>query len=660
MKTRSAPAPEIPAAVAVLVDERYPTEAQSGAGVPEPVLLAVPEGVTDAVYAEPGNLVAFGGERVDDITGRYMVAWRPPAADALRLAMIGGEPPEELHLTLAIVDGDAAVVADAVRRATSVVGALRGTIGGGVVRFPGEPDGDGDPFCASVDIPGLDALRVGVVAELQAAGAVVLTNHGFSPHITLAWLDPMTATPPAPEQMPATIDALVVVGGDGSTVATVPLVGGAAPSNTVDDDAVDDAVGEEPEDEAPRFAPRGIADPQVTRAALATRVRRMDAGDPAAMSGVLMRSAFPTSRRALTADDRALVDRIFTERYGKGLGKGHVSNWVISTAIRARDGHTIAPRGWLLANHARNPVVLWMHDRERLPVGRSYAFIAPDGTALCAIKEFVTRDVDVFGGTVGDMVDGGFLHAPSVGWDTLAATRVRDQALIERYGYPLDITSADLLEDSIVTIPSDVETGVLRARAAGIDVEPFAHRFTQWADEAPNAARRAMLGAVAIAARPGRAMVIMPATKETPMPIPRTITTRTTRQGLRCPTCHGAVRAPDAPDPNAAPPPPNLAGGTSGGVEERSPMEQLPPELQSALQLIAAALVGGGAAPAPQAPPAAAAAPQAPPAPATDASGSAPPADPNDDRMDSGSQPGQDDPDIAAARARLWATPTKR
>jgi hypothetical protein len=44
---------------------------------------------------------------------------------------------------------------------------------------------------------------------------------------------------------------------------------------------------------------------------------------------------------------------------------------VCSTGSVDREGDTISADGWALANYARNPVVLWGHDRSALtgPIG---------------------------------------------------------------------------------------------------------------------------------------------------------------------------------------------------------------------------------------------------------------------------------------------------
>lgn len=167
----------------------------------------------------------------DDIksTG-VMVAVYPTPEIAQQIAVRGGEPPEELHVTLAFLGkvddalGDGTALGDATGRivaAAQIAAAthqpLAGKIGG-IGRFP--DSGDGVPVWAPVDVVGLGALREDLVTALTDAGLPVKTDHGFTPHMTLGWNLDMSLIPPV-DDVPVTFDRMVVVVGEAHT--DVPL-----------------------------------------------------------------------------------------------------------------------------------------------------------------------------------------------------------------------------------------------------------------------------------------------------------------------------------------------------------------------------------------------------------------------------------------------------
>lgn len=117
------------------------------------------------------------------------------------LAVPDGNPPGELHVTLAFLGGDGAVpdpqpILDALRPVAAGHQPLAGQVGGiGVF-----PDGEnGTPVWVPVDVPGLTELRQAVVAALEAAGHQQQSEHGYTPHVTLGYdlpsLDPVPPTP---------------------------------------------------------------------------------------------------------------------------------------------------------------------------------------------------------------------------------------------------------------------------------------------------------------------------------------------------------------------------------------------------------------------------------------------------------------------------------
>ena len=120
-----------------------------------------------------------------------MIALFPPAHVAHQLAVEGGESPEELHVTLAFL-GKKADLGDRYGELQKVVadfakehGPLSGEVSGlGLFTAGPKP-----VTYASVDVPGLPHFRQELVKTLEAAGFTVSKDHGYTPHMTLAYDD---------------------------------------------------------------------------------------------------------------------------------------------------------------------------------------------------------------------------------------------------------------------------------------------------------------------------------------------------------------------------------------------------------------------------------------------------------------------------------------
>lgn len=156
-----------------------------------------------------------------------MLAFFLPALVAQELtsqtatAGVTPEPTDDLHLTLAylgktadLADSKYQILAGAERYARWAP-AVMGTISG-VGRFQTD-EGDGtNALYASFDAPDLSAWRDNLIQTLADQGGILpAANHGYTPHITLAYLPTGTATPTlAIGQVPVTFDTLTVAWGD--------------------------------------------------------------------------------------------------------------------------------------------------------------------------------------------------------------------------------------------------------------------------------------------------------------------------------------------------------------------------------------------------------------------------------------------------------------
>lgn len=122
-----------------------------------------------------------------DYSGHAMLAVYPPPALARKLAIPGGLPPGALHVTIAYTGLAADTDRKQLRKAAKTIAdrpPVTGTISGHA-RFTA---GDKDVIVALVDSPGLDELRASALGELNARGVAVPAEHGFTAHMTLAYV----------------------------------------------------------------------------------------------------------------------------------------------------------------------------------------------------------------------------------------------------------------------------------------------------------------------------------------------------------------------------------------------------------------------------------------------------------------------------------------
>jgi 2'-5' RNA ligase len=132
---------------------------------------------------------ALGIPLTDDGSGA-MVAIFPPPEVAEVLAGYGTEERDELHVTVVYLGAidELDYTADDVVAALAPVAETAETLTAkvsGVGRFNLE-DGTEATY-ASIDAPGLNGLYEAVTAALTAAGLAYAANHGYTPHLTLAY-----------------------------------------------------------------------------------------------------------------------------------------------------------------------------------------------------------------------------------------------------------------------------------------------------------------------------------------------------------------------------------------------------------------------------------------------------------------------------------------
>src|SRR3989442_1339805 len=153
--------------------------------------------------------------------GGAMIALRLDKKDADRLAMPGGEAPEDLHLTLVFLGPDASQLAPAriedLRKRLAGIARHQAPIEGrinGSGRFTN--DGE-DALWLAYDSPDLPTFRHLVAQAVRDSGFASEVGHGFTPHITVAYADSGTPKtfPEAPKNHDLTFDDVyLVVAGD--------------------------------------------------------------------------------------------------------------------------------------------------------------------------------------------------------------------------------------------------------------------------------------------------------------------------------------------------------------------------------------------------------------------------------------------------------------
>lgn len=120
-----------------------------------------------------------------------MVALYPTGEQAFRLAEEGGEPAELMHITLCYLGKD--VSEEAVQRLSAALGVVAAThppLEGHVGGLGSFADfGNGYPSLLLPDVPGLVELRHAVCEAAIGAGLDYPRDHGYLPHLTVAYRD---------------------------------------------------------------------------------------------------------------------------------------------------------------------------------------------------------------------------------------------------------------------------------------------------------------------------------------------------------------------------------------------------------------------------------------------------------------------------------------
>lgn len=141
-----------------------------------------------------------------------MIAFMLDNNAARSLALPGGEPVEDLHITLAYLGDMADATFDVDRLKQELISfasesiPLHGSTGE-LGRFSPSDSSDGkSPIVALVNIPGLQEWRANLVKRIESMGVEVAKNFDYTPHITLAYID---ANAPLPVEDVPSVDLVL-------------------------------------------------------------------------------------------------------------------------------------------------------------------------------------------------------------------------------------------------------------------------------------------------------------------------------------------------------------------------------------------------------------------------------------------------------------------
>lgn len=176
----------------------------------QPKVIVRPTPQTEPVEQASAEWFAEGNDGV-------MIAFMLDPKTARQLAVAGGEPVRELHLTLTFMGSVNDYAPEQLARLVDVVKgfALIHPPLSGQITGPGEFAGrDGvKPVVALVDVPGLPAWRQRLVEILALNGFKVSGEHGYIPHITLMYAPEAEQVENSLTPAPITFDRITLTTG---------------------------------------------------------------------------------------------------------------------------------------------------------------------------------------------------------------------------------------------------------------------------------------------------------------------------------------------------------------------------------------------------------------------------------------------------------------
>ena len=149
------------------------------------------------------------------------------------------------------------------------------------------------------------------------------------------------------------------------------------------------------------------------------------------------------------------MKKIYLKAFVQRKGESNDYQVIASTNSIDRQGDSIDQSGWQLANYLKNPVMLWAHNYDELPVAKALQ-IDVVNDQLIATFQFASAEANPKAAQIKQLYDEGFLNAVSVGFIPLKRS---GNIIIEQ----------ELLEISFVPVPANQDALAL-AMTKGLDV----------------------------------------------------------------------------------------------------------------------------------------------------------------------------------------------
>lgn len=127
---------------------------------------------------------------------------------------------------------------------------------------------------------------------------------------------------------------------------------------------------------------------------------------------------------------------------------------IASTESQDRMGDILRASGWQLKNYLKNPIVLWGHRSDLLPIGKAKR-VWVEGDKLMFEPEFASKEINPFADQVYQMYKNGFLKSFSVRFDPIEWQEIKEKKGDMNYFVGYDYLKHDLLEISAVNVPAN-------------------------------------------------------------------------------------------------------------------------------------------------------------------------------------------------------------
>jgi HK97 family phage prohead protease len=160
--------------------------------------------------------------------------------------------------------------------------------------------------------------------------------------------------------------------------------------------------------------------------------------------------------------EKVKVAALFEAGKTKDLGRG-VLECIVSTGSEDRHREMINPDGIDLKHYKKNPVVLYGHDYEALPIGKCLSIKKVDGKIVARFQ--LAIDEYPFAKTVYDLIVGGYLNDVSIGG-----------IVVEWSDDYMTIEQLEMVEFSVVNIGANRDAKIV-ARSIGKSLDELQSEY---------------------------------------------------------------------------------------------------------------------------------------------------------------------------------------